>query len=312
MARYPSISETAAFKIEDFQYADSTIGFSAAKRVLLDPAHRDLILLKDEEVEVEEVIEVDTLNNVTRKTVEKKRFIKRTVQQKVRDLWDILQQMYDICKRYKEAPGVSIYGPSRDLEGWKFQDIVEGEFDMTAVKLKLDQDATKWHRLIRNINTVVLLGSDFGEIIRASGEFCKNWKSVPQGQCCLAIPVVLLKRICWKHGDPTTIPVTLAPHTYWSIRSHPFNCECNGRKAKKGGVCDRIQTLSAIKMINNSSGALDIFGSEHHDNGAVIFRGGKLRKKMDHSSSGSRSFPRLPKLFRSGNSNSSDTHENTR
>ena len=117
VARYPPIYENTAFKIEDFRYADNTVGFSAAKRVLTDRGYRDLTLLADEENEIEEVTETDSQGNVRRNMVAKKRVLKRTVEEKVRELWDILQQMYDTWKRYKEAPGVHINGLSRDLEG---------------------------------------------------------------------------------------------------------------------------------------------------------------------------------------------------
>ena len=171
---------------------------------------------------------------------------------------------------------------------------------MTAASSKLDQSASGWHRLIRQSDAVVLLGNNFGEIIKPSGQFCANWKSVPQGQCCLAVPMVVLKRICSKYGDSATVPITLAPCTYWLIRSHPFNCACGGRRTNNRAVCNRIQTLSAINITKESSGAPDIFRSGHHDNGAIIFGGAKLRREIDQRKSESRSFALLRKLFRSG------------
>ena len=55
---------------------------------------------------------------------------KKTVEGRVREVYEILELMYDSWKRRKTAPGIALESLNMKLKGWKLQDVVQLENDM--------------------------------------------------------------------------------------------------------------------------------------------------------------------------------------
>ncbi|KAK3667545.1 hypothetical protein LTR22_001723 [Elasticomyces elasticus] len=278
VARYEPIRDNQVFQIDQFQHARTHTGSGAAKYVLIDDRFRKTVLLQDTRIQRKTVVEIIDGKPVTKVVIETTSN-DTTVEDRVRYLWDVLQQMYDKWKAKKYSPGVDLPNFNTKLEGWKFRDIVDCELDMEAVAANIDSGAATWHRLVREINAIVLIGGSFGEILRPSGNHCDYWQSVPQNQFCLAIPVSQLKKIIRKkHGDSSVQPIRLADGVFWPIFGHPFECTCRSAMHRRGAVCDRIQSLNSSGTIHGTI-QCDSFNTVDHDNGAVIFGERKLRKR---------------------------------
>jgi hypothetical protein len=277
VARYRPICDGGRFSLEDFKYADSAAGVKSARDVLLSREMRRVVLveepLPDSEKQVTETIDGIT----TAKTVVEGLMKRKTVEDRVRDLYEILELMYDSWKRRKNTPGVALESLNMKLEGWKFQDVVELENDMNPVVAKLDGSADDWLRMVRHVNTVVLIGNGFGDMMRPMGDFCTNWGSVPQKDFCVAVPVSRLKRIAQKYGDPRMRPIKLTPDVFWPINQHPFICTC--ASASGISICHRGQTLRS-NGLRSGTLQLDILTAAEHVNGAVIFGGRRSVKQV--------------------------------
>jgi hypothetical protein len=310
VARYRPICDGDRFRLEQFQYADSTAGIKSARDVLLSREMRKVVLVEepmpDSEKQVTETIDgVTTVKRVVEGATKKK-----TVEDRVRDLYEILELMYDNWKRRKAAPGVALETLNMKLEGWRFQDVVELENDMNPVVAKLDGSADDWLRMVRHVNTVVLIGNGFGDMMKPVGDFCAHWECVPQKDFCVAVPVSRLKRIAQKYGDPRMIPIKLTPDVYWPINQHPFSCTC-ASSAPGRSTCFRGQTLRS-NGLRSGSLQLDILTAAEHANGAVIFEGRRAttyrqtpltpapKSPKDHRDEKSAWMRKLRNRFRSG------------
>lgn len=282
VASYTPIKDCGAFDLKQFCYADSRVGSAAAKDVLLNPKAQDLVLLMERSRREKESVE-ESGGELAFKNIIETDVKTCLLKDRVLDMWDVLEQMYDRWKGKKEQPGVALEGLGARLEGWKFQDVVDREHSINPVFAELDSSATDWLRLIRHIDAVVLFGNGFGELMRPMGEHCTNWTSVPQKKFCLAVPVSQLRRIAKKHGRPDETPIKLAENVYWPIVEHPFQCTCDAqsRGHKQRRACDRSQALRYhSKHVSRSVVGGEVLSAADNDNGAVIFGGRRLHKPM--------------------------------
>jgi hypothetical protein len=280
VAHYRPICENGAFKLDQFQYANPSGGRKTARDVLLDSEVRRTVLIKD-------TVQSSTSQLSGSSNTESSGKTTWTIEDRVRDLWGILEQMYDTWKAKKNADGVHLDRFSSKVEGWRFQDIVEHELDMETVVADLDSSADDWLRLIREINAVVLIGNDLGELIKPASDVCHGWRSVPRNRFCVVVPVSRLRSIARKHGNPETSPAKLAKDVFWPILEHPFECECNKHGSKRRLPCNRSQALGSNGILKGDV-KNDFLKSTEYGDGAVIFGGRKLRKLAS-----SRGFPRI-------------------
>ena len=277
VARYRPICDGERFRLEQFQYADSAAGVKSARDVLLSREMRKVVLVEEPLPDSEKQV-TETVDGITTvKTVVEGLMKRKTVEDRVRDLYEILELMYDSWKRRKATPGIALESLNMKLEGWKFQDVVELENDMNPVVAKLDGSADDWLRMVRHVNTVVLIGNGFGDMMKPIGDFCSNWSSVPQKDFCVAVPVSRLKRIAQKYGDPRMIPIKLTPDVFWPINQHPFVCTCASASGRS--TCHRGQTLRS-NGLRSGCLQLDILTAAEHANGAVIFEGRKSVREI--------------------------------
>lgn len=216
VASYKPIQDSGTFDLTQFCYADSRIGSDAAKDVLLNPKAQDIVLLMERSRREKETIEQDDVDR-TLKTIIETDVKNCLLKDRILDMWDVLEQMYDRWKGKRDQNGVALEGYGTKLEGWKFQDVVDREHSINPVVAELDDSAKDWIRLIRRIDAVVLFGNGFGELMRPMGEHCVNWTSVPQKKFCLAVPIPQLRRIARKHGRPDVTPIKLTENVYWHI-----------------------------------------------------------------------------------------------
>jgi hypothetical protein len=309
---YPPICDGETFKLDQFRHADSEAGFKSAKDVLLSPELQNVVLVEEPAVEIEKQITETIDGKATSKTVTERSVRKKRVVDRVAELYEILELMYDNWKRRKNAAGVALESLNMKLEGWKFQDIVELEDDMNPVVARLDGSADDWLRMVRHINAVVLIGNGFGEMMKPMGDFCANWGSVPRKNFCVAVPVSRLKRIAQKYGDPRMVPLKLTPDVFWPINHHPFICTC-ATSGPGRSTCHRGQTLRP-NCLRSGSLQLNILTAAEHANGAVIFEGRRSVKQVaqratdqssEHHKSPEKSawLKKIRNRFRRGNGN---------
>lgn len=130
-----------------------------------------------------------------------------TMRDLIADAWGILEQIHnrqeEFAKDHTKAELPSGWyklglGP-KHLEGYEFQDIVCGQGILTRRKIELHTNGKAWAGFTGRINSVVLFGSDFGEVYKvattSSSAPCKTCETVPQGHEYLAVPISLLKEI---------------------------------------------------------------------------------------------------------------------
>jgi hypothetical protein len=149
VASYPPICDGETFKLDQFRYADPKAGIKSAKDVLLSPELQNVVLVEEPAVETEKQVTETIDGKATNKTVTERSVRKKRVVDRVADLYEILELMYDNWKRKKNAAGIALESLNMKLEGWKFQDIVELEDDMNPVVAKLDGSADDWLRMVR-------------------------------------------------------------------------------------------------------------------------------------------------------------------
>lgn len=280
VASYTPIQDCGTFHLSQFCYADSRVGSAAAKEVLLNPKAQDIVLLMERSTHEKESTE-ERYGEQAFKSVVETDVKKCLLKDRILDMWDVLEQMYDRWKGKKDGTGVALEGFGAKLEGWKFQDIVDREHSINPVVAELDDSATDWLRLIRHIDAVVLFGNGFGELMKPMGEHCTNWTSVPQKRFCLAVPIPQLRQIAKKHGRPDTTPIKLAENVYWPIVEHPFECSCGTTGSKKRRACNRSQCLQSHAMhLSRSVMGSEVLSAGNHDDGVVIFGGRRLHKSL--------------------------------
>lgn len=276
VAHYRPIKDSGTFIVDQFHYADSAIGSESARKVLLTPAVRQMVLIKDDQQASGSQLSGSSNSTTAGKT-------SWTIEDRVRDFWELFEKMFDVWKAKKAADGVKLDRLSSKLEGWKFQDVVRRLGTMDAVVADLDSSADDWLGLVREIDAVVLIGNGFGDIMKPKGNIaCINWRTMPVDKYCLAIQMSRLKSITQAHGDPRTSPIKLARNVYWPIVEHPFRCECDtsGSSRNHQTPCRRNQALRSTSTgLSKNLTSSQLFNATEYENGAVIFGGRKLLKK---------------------------------
>jgi hypothetical protein len=267
-------SDSELFKLDKFHHIDPTDMVYTAKKALLDPRNRELLIF--EEVETSN-ISSSGIGQVT-KTEVRKTTKNWTYQDLVRQTYHILEQIHDYEAKMMTSAGLDLRFTDRDkLTGFAFMDIVDSHNDLRPRVAILKSSGRGWVDFTRTIRATTLMGRGYGEIIKPSKDsntLCKYWKSVPKGKDYLVACISTLKDICRKHGDHDSKPMELANGIFWHKPDKLFeSCECKITSLSK--PCDRIQVLLPPSL--GSKIHPQPFG---HENGAVIF--GRSRKFLWH------------------------------
>jgi hypothetical protein len=259
-------SESEFFDLDDFRYANPQDGASGAKKALLDPRNRKLILLQDTKTSIVRTTSKEGVSEILREET-----TRWTYEDLVQETYHILEQIED---RQANSPSMGLGFMAREkLLGFGFMDIVNGQNILLPRVAKLNKGGWGWVDFIRSTNTITLLGKGFGELIRSaqeSNQLCKLWKHVPVGRDHLVVCVSTLEDIRRQYGDCDDGILQLARGIYCHIPDKLYeSCECK-RGSGKTGCGDRAQAFSSYASSKNQSKVFD------YRLGAVIF--GKNRK----------------------------------
>lgn len=131
-----------------------------------------------------------------------------------------------------------------------------------------------WVDFVRSINAVTLFGTNFGELLRPFGDFCKYWQEVPKNEEYMAVCASDLYWVAEQSGKmndangSTRSSLPLVGKIHWHkphIKFEPCNCKQDDRVH-----CDRVQVLFPSDFSwtrsKNYPGKLS-----NDDAGAVIF-----------------------------------------
>ena len=189
-----------------------------------------------------------------------------TVEDLVKQLCDILEQVVDHQDKIKATTAVQIRGTTREnLEGWSFREIVEGDRRMSPRVSILESSGRGWVDFTRSIGAVTLMGRGFGNLIApaASAQVCQHWKQVPTGRDYLTACIYTLRAICDRFGNEEEKPLKIAHGCRWH-QAHLLFEKCSCPRSKR---CDRVQVL----LPRNSLGRKKKPNPFCEPAGAVIF-----------------------------------------
>ncbi|KAH6677360.1 hypothetical protein B0J14DRAFT_636069 [Halenospora varia] len=234
--------ESDLFRLEDFQYADSNAGVSAANVALMNKKNRNMVIFEDVETSTESRSNVDEVAEDQVKRVTKR----WTYQDLVRQTYHILEQIHDYQTKMMASPTLGVRcSPREKLIGFGFMDIVDGQNELLPRVATLKASGRGWVDFTRTIRAITLLGKGFGEIIRPkkdSNKLCEYWHHVPTGKDYLVASTTTLKEISRKYGNFGFDSLELANGIYWHKPDKLFeSCQC--KPISKKGICDRVQVL---------------------------------------------------------------------
>lgn len=264
--------KSSLFQLENFHFAHSSNGPSAAASALLDSHNRKLPIFE----EVETWKEVTTTSGnaaITSEQVRKEEHKEKTTQwcyqDLVRQTYHLLELMHDYQVKLLTSSVTNLRFTDRDkLEGFAFMDIVDGPSAILPRVAHLKPSGKGWVDFTRSICAITLMARGFRELIKSasnSNTLCRQWQSVPIGKDYLVACVSTLSKICERQGDPDVKPLELARGIFWHQAHLMFeSCRCKGRNLDS--MCDRVQVLLPPSL-----------GQKRHPkpfgemNGAVIF-----------------------------------------
>jgi hypothetical protein len=262
-------SESEFVKLDGFSYANPKDGASGAKKSLLDPRNRKLVLLQDTKISTVRKTSKEGVSEILREET-----TRWTYEDLVQETYHILEQIEDRQTQMIISPSMGLGFMAREkLLGFGFMDIVNGQNILRPRVAKLNKSGWGWVDFIRSTYTITLLGKGFGELIRPaqeSNQLCKYWKHVPVGRDHLVACMSTLEDIRRQYGDCDGNVLQLASGIYCHIPDKLYeSCECKRGSWKTG--CDRVQAFSSCPSSKDQSKVFDCrFG-------AVIF--GKKNRK---------------------------------
>ncbi|KAL6798478.1 hypothetical protein J3E68DRAFT_449393 [Trichoderma sp. SZMC 28012] len=187
----------------------------------------------------------------------------------VDDLYNNLEKMVEYQANATNKDGVSLKCRVRKhLDGWEFDDIIKNK-DCHPRVATLEAMGQGWVNLITDIGAVVLLGNDFGEIIRPSNTeaTCDRWCQMPKGKYYLGACVSDLTTIMRSHGEEGGEQLRLTNNISWHSSDKAFGpCNCSIKTASNHS--DLVQELRKSK---DSRGIPSAGSRTLKPRGAVIF-----------------------------------------
>lgn len=126
-----------------------------------------------------------------------------------------------------------------------------------------------WVNLITGIGAVVLLGNNFGEIIRPfnTEASCDRWSQMPKDRYYLGDCVLDLTNIMRSHGEEGGEQLRLTNNISWHSLDKPFGpCSCNIKT-----VSSYSYLVQELRKSKDSGGILRVGSRTLKLRGAVIF-----------------------------------------
>jgi hypothetical protein len=162
-----------------------------------------------------------------------------------------LEQLHDRASNMRMCKDVYLTDLIRrsEVEGFNFLDILEGEGWVDPKRLKLEKPAQAWLALATRLDSINLLGADFGTLIKRKeadepeqGE-CGMVSAPFEGRDYLVAPMSVLKNVARRGTKHTRDSIQLAEDTYWhNARSSFARCRC-GHKTPSSRCTSLVHTL---------------------------------------------------------------------
>lgn len=122
--------------------------------------------------------------------------------------------------------------PDRSLLGWDFSDLVSRTNTANQREIRLERNSPTWTMLGNTENVLVILGSDFGDLIQPSTKVPSGWETVPQQAGLLAatsssVTQLLERKVLTSFAESE--PKDRGGLIWYRPRAHPdCNLFCNG------------------------------------------------------------------------------------
>ena len=161
----------------------------------------------------------------------------------------------------------------RRISGYEYMELFHRKHRLQSKEVALHKTCGRWPDYARDINAVILFGTEFGEVLQSTQtiDLCGKFKAVPKNRDYLAAKVSSLKTLYSENGSLTDQKQVTATGLQWNRSKHLFE-PCPPAETESKGLisnlcyCERIQEFVP-------KGAI---GSIRHpgrlpDHGAVIF-----------------------------------------
>ncbi|MDI1489583.1 MAG: hypothetical protein OHK93_000780 [Ramalina farinacea] len=191
------------------------------------------------------------------------------------DLWSQIERLMEKEDLLGGASGLTLRGTTRNkLHGWEFMSLVH-EKNYRQKEALIEKSSGGWVDLIDDIDTLVLMGTGFGDIIRPVSEIsrlCRRWSSLPEGKDYLAANIPIMEVLYAEAGSRTSRKHLSTNHLQWHRGSTLFefcinpdldHCECD--RTQQIYHESQFKTLGQVRP----PGKLEdmgcvIFGQAHH------------------------------------------------
>ncbi|KAM6487348.1 hypothetical protein HDV62DRAFT_151252 [Trichoderma sp. SZMC 28011] len=254
------------FESESMEEATERLTAESAIKVLTNENNMKLKIYRDKS----QYNEIILRRGADREEViyeEKENFYR--FQDLVDDLYNNLEKMVEYQASATNKDGVSLKCRVRKhLDGWEFDDIIKNK-DCHPRVATLEAMGQGWINLVTDIGAVVILGNNFGEIIRPSSTetTCDRWSQMPKDRYYLGACVSDLTNIMRSHGEEGGEQLRLTNNISWHNSDKTFGqCQCKGKASPHHS--DLVQELRKSK---DSRGIPSAGSRTLKPRGAVIF-----------------------------------------
>ncbi|KAK6431355.1 hypothetical protein LTR95_012485 [Oleoguttula sp. CCFEE 5521] len=168
----------------------------------------------------------------------------------------------------------------RRLEGFSFVDLLSAKPATQPRYLELKKSGSEWLPFVNKVGAVVLMGTNFGDLLEAKSTTCNTQQRVPKGLDLLGVPMARLRLISeeiglinWGFSD-----IQLIEDIWWNEPHESFDstpCTCTSQLIGKGCADHGAKLIAQLgdrrnKWYKGKRRALDsIF--HLHPEGIVVF-----------------------------------------
>lgn len=192
------------------------------------------------------------------------------------DVWSQIERLMEKEDLMEGACGSTLHGTTRNkLHGWEFMSLVH-EKNYRQKETIIEKSNGGWVDLIDDIDTLVLMGTGFGDLIRPVSDvdkLCHKWRSLPEGKDYLAAGVPIMEVLYAEAGSRTSRKHLSTNHLQWHRGSTLFeycinpdldHCECD--RTQQIYHDSHFKTLGKVRPPDQKlevKGCV-IFGRAHH------------------------------------------------
>lgn len=278
-------------KIGQVKYPQGCEGHSSALKVLLNHGNRGIQIFPDIKQEEKSVRNPDT--GVSGMRVEQTQVTTWwRWQDLITEKFAILELLHDQTVRRRNTPATDIRLPfgAHSIEGFEFDDIVQGSSPLQPRVTKVDSSYGGWLSFSNEIDAITMFASGFGELIKpaeafsggASRERCGQRASCPIGYDYLVALLSVLEQIHRKRGrtrrNQLELSLRLGEKSFWNDTLVPLeHCDCARRRC--GIRTAKLQSgSSSILQSATRASPEEVF--KRFARGAVIFGSGEMHSTM--------------------------------